>query len=81
MIGWFLPELVLFLASMLAVIFEVFFGPSSAHIDSKISENKVVLTIVIGGIIYLTLICFTGVINKENIAIVINKIKPKSKVS
>src|SRR3989344_4348702 len=37
------------------------------------------LTIVIGGIIYLTLICFTGVINKKNISIVIKKKKLKKR--
>ena len=32
-------------------------------------------TILIGGIIYLVLICFTGVINRENISIIISKLK------
>jgi len=31
-------------------------------------------TIVVGGIIYLTLICFTGVINKENVNLVLKKV-------
>ncbi len=35
-------------------------------------------TIIIGGIIYLILIYFTGVISKENILIIFNKLKRKS---
>jgi O-antigen/teichoic acid export membrane protein len=35
-------------------------------------------TITISGIIYLALICITGVITKENISLVFSKIKPKS---
>ncbi|HSR88921.1 MAG TPA: flippase [Candidatus Udaeobacter sp.] len=38
-------------------------------------------TILIGGIIYFVLIGFTGVITKENILIVFNKIKPKQQLS
>ena len=35
-------------------------------------------TILIGGIIYLVLIFFTGVVNKDNILMVLNKLKSKS---
>ena len=38
------------------------------------------LTIVVGGIIYLILICFTGVVNKQNVSIIINKLRPKRRV-
>ncbi len=38
------------------------------------------LTIVIGGFIYLILIYFTGVVNKENILIIFNKLKPKRRI-
>jgi O-antigen/teichoic acid export membrane protein len=34
--------------------------------------------ILIGAAIYFTLICLTGVINRENISIIFNKLKPKS---
>jgi len=37
-------------------------------------------TILIGGAIYLVLICFTGVINRENVTIIINKLRPKRRV-
>ena len=35
-------------------------------------------TILIGAAIYFILICFTGVINRENISIIFNKVIPKS---
>lgn len=34
-------------------------------------------TILIGAAIYFVLICFTGVINRENVLIIFNKVKPK----
>lgn len=40
-----------------------------------------VSTILIGGAIYFILICFIGVINKENISIIFNKIRPKRELS
>ena len=35
-------------------------------------------TILIGGVIYFILIYFTGFVNKENVLMIMNKIKPKS---
>lgn len=32
-------------------------------------------TILVGGVVYLVLICFTGVVNKENVLIIISKLK------
>ena len=52
----------------------LFMGAVVYYLSEKIHYLP---TILIGGVIYLVLICLTGVITKEHVSIVISKLKPR----